>query len=245
MEAALPPTVALVPTGAAGGAAADGDGQATPSSVIHSVYAAPTPAADGFRAIPPPVPVPAPAFDGEVYMPPLAEEDYGKKTLVLDLDETLVHSSFKPTANPDYVIPVEIEGRITDVYVLKRPWVDHFLACVSQRFEVVVFTASLSKYADPLLDLLDSTRCIRRRLFRDACCPYEGNYVKDLSRLGRPLRDTIIVDNSPHSYIFQPNNAIAIGTFIDDPEDRELLELIPYLESLASIDDVTKMLAVV
>ena len=51
--------------------------------------------------------------------------------------------------------------------------------------------------------------------------------------------------NSEQGPIFQPNNAIAIGTFIDDPEDRELLELIPYLESLASIDDVTKMLAVV
>ncbi|GHP10697.1 hypothetical protein PPROV_000942800 [Pycnococcus provasolii] len=218
-------------------------------SVIHSVSASTphygTPGYDtNWRAIPPPIPVPAPAYDGEAYMPPLAVEDKGKKTLVLDLDETLVHSSFKPIPNPDYVIPVEIDGRVTDVYVLKRPWVDHFLACVAQRFEVVVFTASLSKYADPLLDLLDSTRCIRQRLFREACCPYEGNYVKDLRRLGRPLRDTIIVDNSPHSYIFQPDNAIAIGTYIDDPEDRELLELIPYLETLAFVDDVTKTLAV-
>ena len=45
-------------------------------------------------------------------------QDVGKKTLVLDLDETLVHSSFKPTADPDFIIPVEIDGRIVDVYVL-------------------------------------------------------------------------------------------------------------------------------
>ena len=61
---------------------------------------------------------------------------------------------------------------------------------------------------------------VRWRLFREACCPYEGNYVKDLLCLGRPLQDAIIVDNSPHSYVFQPDNALPIGNFIDDPTDR-------------------------
>ena len=81
---------------------------------------------------------------------PAAEQDAGKITLVLDLDETLVHSSFRPVPNPDFIIPVEIEGKIVDVYVLKRPHMDHFMAYVGQRFEVVVFTASLSKYAGAL-----------------------------------------------------------------------------------------------
>jgi len=53
---------------------------------------------------------------------------------------------------------VEIEDRVVDVYVLKRPWCDQFLEAVGARFEVVVFTASLAKYADPLLDLLDKAR---------------------------------------------------------------------------------------
>ena len=47
-----------------------------------------------------------------------------------------MHSSFKPVAAPDYVIPVEIEGRVVDVYVLKRPFVDHFLRAVAEKFEV-------------------------------------------------------------------------------------------------------------
>ena len=122
-------------------------------------------------------------------------------------------------------------AQITDVYVLKRPWVDQFMvrpahpravaqraslapsdvpsqAEVGSRFEVIVFTASLAKYADPLLDLLDRGSCVRWRLFRESCYPYEGNYVKDLTCLGRPLKDVIIVDNSPHSYIFHPFNAV-------------------------------------
>lgn len=37
--------------------------------------------------------------------------------------------------------------------------------------------------------------------------------------LGRDLASTIIIDNSPHSYIFHPENAVAISTFIDEPED--------------------------
>ena len=79
---------------------------------------------------------------------------------------------------------------------------------------------------------------VRWRLFRESCCPYEGNYVKDLSWLGRDLAQTIIVDNSPHSYIFQPQNALPIGTFIDDMEDRELLDMVPVLERMYNVEDV-------
>ena len=61
-----------------------------------------------------------------------------------------MHSSFKPIPNPDYIIPVEIEDKIVDVYVLKRPWLDHFMGAIAGRFEIVVFTASLSKYAGEL-----------------------------------------------------------------------------------------------
>ncbi|GAB4816709.1 hypothetical protein N2152v2_003755 [Parachlorella kessleri] len=190
-------------------------------------------------------PAPPPPTWSEPVIGPIAEEDRGKKTLVLDLDETLVHSSFKPIPQPDYVIPVEIEGRIVDVYVLKRPFVDHFLRTVGHRFEVVVFTASLGKYADPLLDLLDKANVVRWRLFREACCPYEGSYVKDLQCLGRDLCDVIIVDNSPHSYIFQPENALPIGTFIDDPQDQELLDCLETLLAVERADDVRKQLAAV
>lgn len=109
---------------------------------------------------------------------------------------------------------------------------------VGPRFEVVVFTASLAKYADPLLDLMDKGGLVRWRLFRESCCPYEGNYVKDLNCLGRDLASTIIVDNSPHSYVFQPANAVPISTFIDDMEDQELLEILPQLLQVEGVDDV-------
>lgn len=162
-----------------------------------------------------------------------------KPCLVLDLDETLVHSSFRPIPNPDYIIPVEIDGRITDVYVLKRPWVDLFLIEMAEKYELVVFTASLAKYANPLMDKLDVHGVVRHRLFRDACYPFQGNYVKDLTCLGRDLRKTIIIDNSPYSYMFHPQNALPVSSFIDDPADDALFDMLPHLYQLAESEDVT------
>ena len=172
--------------------------------------------------------------------PPIGSES-GKPCLVLDLDETLVHSSFKPVPNADYIIPVEIDpGTLTDVYVLKRPFVDYFMETMGKHYEIVVFTASLAKYADPLLDLLDVHNVIRWRLFRESCYPFQGNYVKDLTSLGRPLARTIILDNSPHSYAFQPMNALPISSFIDDPTDTDLLDATPLLVDLATVADVAE-----
>jgi len=65
--------------------------------------------------------------------------------LILDLDETLVHSSFKYVPHVDIILPIEIEGKQCDIYVLKRPGVDEFLLKMSEIFELVIFTASLSK----------------------------------------------------------------------------------------------------
>mmetsp|Transcript_17438 Transcript_17438/g.25943 ORF Transcript_17438/g.25943 Transcript_17438/m.25943 type:complete len:234 (-) Transcript_17438:63-764(-) len=173
---------------------------------------------------------------------PQIESEQGRHCLVLDLDETLVHSSFKPIANADFIIPVEIEDQVHQVYVVKRPFVDEFMKKVGDWFEVVVFTASLSKYADPVLDLLDKHKVVRHRLFREACSNHKGNYVKDLSRLGRPLEKTIIIDNSPASYLFHPENALPILSWFDDENDTELLDLIPFLEDITKVDDVRTVL---
>ena len=107
-----------------------------------------------------------------------------------------------------------------------------------------IVALSLTKYADPLLDLLDPTGGhIRWRLFREACCHYDGVYVKDLSKLGRNIGDVMLIDNSPHSYLFQPENAIPIGTFIDDMGDRELEGMLPYLERMRHVEDVRTWIA--
>lgn len=175
-------------------------------------------------------------------LPPIAPHHVGRKCLVLDLDETLVHSSFKSIQHADYVVPVEIEYHWHNVYVIKRPGVDNFLKRMGEIYEVVVFTASLSKYADPVLDKLDVHRVVSHRLFRESCYNHKGNYVKDLSQLGRPIADTIIIDNSPASYIFHPNNAVPVSSWFNDPHDTELTDLCPFLADLGEVPDVRGVL---
>lgn len=171
-------------------------------------------------------------------LPEVNINDYGKKCVVIDLDETLVHSSFKPISNADFIVPVEIDGTVHQVYVLKRPHVDEFLQKMGELFECVLFTASLAKYADPVSDLLDLWGVFRVRLFRESCVFHRGNYVKDLSRLGRELRNVIIVDNSPASYIFHPENAVPVQSWFDDMNDTELLDLLPVFEGLSKEEEV-------
>lgn len=77
------------------------------------------------------------------------------KTLILDLDETLVHSSFAPVDDAEIVLPIPVENNICNVYVQIRPGARYFLEEASKNFEVVIFTASLSKYAEPLMYKLD------------------------------------------------------------------------------------------
>jgi RNA polymerase II subunit A small phosphatase-like protein len=162
----------------------------------------------------------------------------------------------------DFTIPVEIEGQYHNVYVIKRPGVDQFMKRVGELYEVVVFTASVSKvgntsplsdfdtnalkYGDPLLDQLDIHHVVHHRLFRESCYNHQGNYVKDLSQVGRDLKETIIIDNSPTSYIFHPQHAVPISSWFSDAHDNELLDLIPVLEDLAGaqVRDVSLVLDV-
>jgi len=182
------------------------------------------------------------AANGAYLLPPLLPLDRTRACMVIDLDETLVHSSFKPISNADFIVPVEIDGVVHQVYVAKRPYVDEFLQKMGELYECVLFTASLAKYADPVADLLDKWGVFRTRLFRDACVFHRGNYVKDLNKLGRSLHRVVIVDNSPASYIFHPDNAVPVASWFDDSTDTELLYLIPFFERLSSVENVYTVL---
>jgi carboxy-terminal domain RNA polymerase II polypeptide A small phosphatase len=90
-------------------------------------------------------------------LPTIRHQDMHKKCMVIDLDETLVHSSFKPINNADFVVPVEIDGTVHQVYVLKRPYVDEFLQKMGELYECVLFTASLAKVCNTLVCRLQTS----------------------------------------------------------------------------------------
>lgn len=178
-----------------------------------------------------------------VLLPRQTRQCFNKKTLVLDLDETLVHSSLEGVPNADFDFPVNFNNRDHIVHVRQRPHMKEFLERVADLFEVVIFTASQKIYAEKLLNILDpEKRFIRHRIYRDSCVVVDGNYLKDLSILGRDLSQTFIIDNSPQAFAFQIDNGVPIESWYDDADDRELLKLLPFLESLVAVADVRPLI---
>ena len=162
-----------------------------------------------------------------------------KKTLILDLDETLVHSAFKSFySKEDIIFNMIYDGKEHTIHVLKRPFVDEFLEKMYHLFELVIFTASIPDYANPLLNKLDPRKRISYRLFREHCTSTGNLFIKDLRKVGRDLKDLIIIDNNPISYLYNKDNGIPILTWHSCQTDNELMKLVPLLEILSKCDDV-------
>ena len=139
-----------------------------------------------------------------------------QKTLVIDLDETLIHSMAKGgRMSSGHMVEVKLSHPTSYngltlgpqhpilYYVHKRPYCDDFLRKVCKWYNLVVFTASVQEYADPVIDWLEQERkYFSARYYRQHCTFRNGAYIKDLSSVEPDLSRVIILDNSPLSYIF-------------------------------------------
>jgi len=115
--------------------------------------------------------------------------------LVVDLDETLIHYNEKESV------------------VHERAYVGEFLQRMAKIFEVVIFTAGTKAYADNIIDSIDPEHCVSFRLYRNHITLHEGAPIKDLSKLGRELNRTIIIDNLSSNFRLQPDNGILISSW--------------------------------
>ncbi|OAQ97498.1 hypothetical protein LLEC1_00831 [Akanthomyces lecanii] len=183
-----------------------------------------------------------------------------QKTLILDLDETLIHSMSKGgRLNSGHMVEVRLNTASLGLggggnagmaqhpilyWVNKRPYCDEFLRRVCKWYNLVVFTASVQEYADPVIDWLESERkYFSARYYRQHCTYRQGAYIKDLSSVEPDLSKVMILDNSPLSYLFHEDNAIPIQGWINDPTDNDLMHLVPMLEGMQYVHDVRALLA--
>ena len=160
------------------------------------------------------------------YLNPINEKY--KYTLVLDLDETLVH----------YVEDEE------SAYIQIRPGTEDFIIDLSNYFEIIIFTAALKNYADIVIDSIDPNNKIMGRLYRNHTNKVGDINFKDLSKLGRDLKNVIIIDNNSCNFGLQPKNGLLIRDFEGDENDDELDYLKDDLIKLVNSnpDDVTNYL---
>ncbi|KAF5001336.1 hypothetical protein FGRMN_1093 [Fusarium graminum] len=164
-----------------------------------------------------------------------------QKTLILDLDETLIHSMSKGgRMSTGHMVEVRLNTTYVGVggqtsigpqhpilyWVNKRPYCDEFLRRVCKWYNLVVFTASVQEYADPVIDWLETERkFFSARYYRQHCTFRQGAFIKDLSSVESDLSRVMILDNSPLSYLFhqgvdQRSNGYrpyAPGAFIGGP----------------------------
>ena len=171
-----------------------------------------------------------------------------KKTLILDLDETLIHSDldliYKDHETTLYFDSEddEILGKNVPIPLILRPNLFDFLNYVYDKFELIIFTASHKNYADKIIDYIEKDkRYFSLRLYRQHCIFIKpGIYIKDLRIFkNRDLKNIILIDNSIFSFSNQLSNGILITSFYHDKEDDFLLSLKDYLEYLIEdCDDV-------
>ena len=140
-----------------------------------------------------------------------------KYTLVLDMDETLIHYFFTHVNGMFFV----------------RPYCFEFLKELNDVYEIVTFTAGTKEYADNILNILDiDNNIIKYRLYRQHTTILGCSIYKDLSKLGRDLSRVIIIDNLKENFKMQPNNGIFIKTWTNDINDVQLKDILKILKDI-------------
>ena len=174
-----------------------------------------------------------------------------KKLLILDLDETLIHSDLdfslkEKSINYDTILYFDTEEeKHVPLPLIIRPGLYEFLDYASENFELIVFTASDQGYADPIIDYIEKDKkYFKMRLYRNNCIFIEpGLYIKDLRifKSWKKMEDIIILDNSLFSFANQLNNGILITSFFDDKDDTFLSNIKDYLEYIKNEKDVREI----
>ena len=164
-------------------------------------------------------------FNTKLQLPYLLKLSNKKYTLVLDLDETLIHFKVHQNDNNSGILQF-------------RPFISEFLSNIKNYYELIVFTAATEDYANPIIDAIEQKGVkFDYRLYRIHTIIKGNDFVKDLSRLGRDLSRTIIVDNMEQNYKLQPLNGITIRPFWGkDTNDMALFDLLTILIKIVKMD---------
>ena len=151
------------------------------------------------------------------FLPPINKKY--KYTLVLDMDETLIHYFFTHLNGMFFV----------------RPYCFDFLKELNDLYEIITFTAGTKEYADNILNILDmDNNIIKYRLYRQHTTILGCSIYKDLSKLGRDLSRVIIIDNLKENFKLQPNNGIFIKTWTNDINDVQFKDLLKILKDIVN-----------
>jgi carboxy-terminal domain RNA polymerase II polypeptide A small phosphatase len=175
----------------------------------------------------------------------LTEND--KALLILDLDETLIHSSSKELGR-------SCDFKVFDFFVYKRPHLDKFLVAVFSFYKVAIWSTGSDDYVDLLVKEIlppglqfefvwGRSRCTAKRMSAEdadygSTDPGRIDYIKPVKKLrnkGFNRERILIVDDSPHKVADNYGNAIYVSEFTGESNDDELLMLSEYLATISDV----------
>jgi len=184
--------------------------------------------------------------DSVPYLPPI--DNKYKYTLVLDMDETLIHFVYRNKNIKNMITYDMIEQNDLNQLgmFLLRPYTKYFFEKLKNLYEIIIFTNGIKEYCDKILSLIDpNLEYIKFRLFRKHSISKDNDIkIKDLSLLGRDLSKIIIIANSAKNYKLQEDNGLPISSWKGDVNDTALKNLLPILKNIAENDvqDVRKII---
>lgn len=173
--------------------------------------------------------------------------------LILDLDETLIHSSkVRLGREPDF--------KVFDYYIYKRPYLDEFINEVKELYKLAIWSAAVKLYVDEIVSNLFRGEINFEFVWTiDKCAIrypnaikelgyYDGGntfyYMKDLKKVkkaGYNLKSVLILEDQPIKVSQNYGNAIYVNPFEGHPRDKELIYLKEYLKLLNNNNDVRKI----
>ena len=143
-------------------------------------------------------------------------------TLILDVDETLFHFKINEDDDEQGVLKI-------------RPGVFQFIDEIKEYYEIILFSEADKNYIDLIIDAVGESKYLYDYILcRDYVTIVGQNFVKELSKIGRPLDRIIIIDNMPQNFSFNKENGIYIKSFWgEENDDKALIDLIPILVNIA------------
>ena len=160
-----------------------------------------------------------------------------KKTIALDIDGTLFHTSKNQLNNS-----IEIELKSEKYYVIQRPNLDilfDYLNLNKDYFDIIVYSAGTKSYIEQLLNFIEKKHIISEIYDRNFCdmlvVDDKLRYIKNYKKINKKLHNLYLIDDNGEHF----DNYNVIGykckKFQGEEEDGEIFNIIDFLEMLKVI----------
>lgn len=161
-----------------------------------------------------------------------------KPTIVIDLDDTIVHVTPLQPRDLDNNQFFTITVKKRRLFVQMRPYLHHFLEKISKIFDIYFYTASDPEYANPIIEKIMPNIKKNHCFYRNSCLNVYGYYVKDLNVIRRPLKQILLIDDSAGSALKNPKNLVKIKPWNGEKDDKVLKDLLSILEGISLETDL-------